>query len=89
MCRGLYVNVRTWDCGSGNEQIENMFVNKHVPVCLCTCGCEKAHALRKRPWVHMTVEEKSKVQVPVKRKEIDLCDCACHRFQLFIWRLVM
>lgn len=58
------------------SRCENMFMNKHVPVCLCMCGCEKAHALGKRTWVHMTVEEKPKVEVPVKCKEIDLCDCA-------------
>ena len=41
---------------------ENMFVNKHVPEYLWVCVCEKAHALRKRIWIHMIVEEKNKCQ---------------------------
>lgn len=60
--------------GMAMNRCENMFVNKHVPVSLWICVCEKAHALRKRIWIHMTVEGKSKVQKPIKCKEIDPWD---------------
>jgi hypothetical protein len=58
--------------GMEMNRCENMFVNKHVTVCLWLCVCGKSPCLEKANLDSYNCGRK--VQMPIKHKEIDPWD---------------